>query len=178
MWHTGAEVSKAFRDVLTKYEMKGLDEIWKLSGEEMVKTWFCTYLWQYLQAGWCCCQTEFGATSVKCCEKCVPMPLLPPSLGCSCTLPRSTWLAPLEMSLSCAGEDITCPEMCCQFLSLSMWPIHLRVHVETCPCRPATQYWKEVAEYPSAMKGSGKAWQTQWKFLSFFLKRARVILIV
>lgn len=109
MWNAGAEVSKAFRDVQTKCEMKCLNEIWKLSGEEMVRTWVCTYFWQYLQAGWRCCQGEFGAASVKCCEKCMPMPLLPTSSGCSCTFPPSTWLAPLEMSLRCAGEDITWP---------------------------------------------------------------------
>lgn len=68
---SGAEVSKPFRDVQTKHEMKCFNEIWKLSGEEMVRTWFCTYLWPCLQAGWCCCQREFGATSAECCEKCM-----------------------------------------------------------------------------------------------------------
>lgn len=88
LWIAGTEVSKASRDVQTKCEMNCLNEVWKLSGEEMVRTWFCTYLWQYLQAGWCCCQREFGATFAECCEKCIPVSLLPPSSCCSCTSPQ------------------------------------------------------------------------------------------
>lgn len=89
MWNAGAEVFKAFIDVQTKREMKCLNEIWKLPAEKVVRSWFCTCSWLYLLAGWCCCQRKFGATSAECCEKGMPVLLLPPSSGCACTSPRA-----------------------------------------------------------------------------------------
>lgn len=150
--------------------------------EEMVRTWFCTYLWQHLQDGWCCCQAEFGATFCKVLWEVRAHASASTNLGLFLHFP------PRHMTSLTGSESELCRRG--HHLAIDVLSVLFLIHVAH-PSQGSSRDMSVQTSYSilgrsgriskcneRQWKGSGKAWQTQWKFLSFFLKKARIILIL